>query len=896
MKSPKFGVLLILVAGTILYAQPGDFSITLVVSAPSGTCPAGLPDQQVLSTGNLYSCGSVVAGVGTWQQIGTGSGGGFPIILGSTSIAANSTTTTIAGLTLTSANLAGAGTVVPSGATLTIQSGGTLTCAAGSTCPSGTGTVTSSGSPTSGNIPKFTTATNIAPAAAGDIVNLFSGTCTGTNYLGADGACHAAGGSGTVNSGTATNFTYYASTGTAVSGTPKLVLNADNSVQSVNSLLGPECATVSASGATAVNLDSANCLVVTATASTTLTFTNTNASGGPWDIALVNNGSTTYASWTLPGSASCVGIPYLASNYAVTHISFDGTTYRCSGASSSETASILRGFERAAPATPGVSGSFAWWMDSTDHDIEAINTSGGIFKGFLTGQDCNPVAGICTTSNGVAIATTTGSQTLTNKTLTSPTMTAPALGTIASGVGTGLTGIPTGALLTVQGNGTKVQLSTGTTTTNDCVKFDANGNTVDNGTACGTGGAAGTAAVVNTTPVTANANVTTAQTLQELSLSAGALNTLNQINLIHGSGVLTIQNLQTPTLTYAVKLCTVSGCGSGTVVTLATMTTTAAVAATNNTWNLNLAAATAATGGSGNLIVHGKLAIDIGATSAIADSVFNDANTAVSSNINLAAALFVDFVVTSSTQPTTPFNSFTQQEAALMPQTLGTAAVTSVAFDGLVDAGGAQTGAVAAVPLTQSANAGLWGPVSGSAAAPTFRTQVIADLPVGTVYSVTPAVGSSDIITCGTANATFVALATTITRPAFTQTAGATWQLTASGRLTSSGSALTFSYEVKDGSTVVYTSGAQDLTTAATTVVGSVINETVLGTSTSVPLNVYPVSGTFNLSSAFSLNSTPQVTGFNSTTSATETLLFKCSTNTTGNQFQLDSLSYTRVY
>ena len=37
---------------------------------------------------------------------------------------------------------------------------------------------------------------------------------------------------------------------------------------------------------------------------------------------------------------------------------------------------------------------------------------------------------------------------------------------------------------TVQGNGGKVQLSTGTTTTGDCVKFDANGNTVDNGAAC----------------------------------------------------------------------------------------------------------------------------------------------------------------------------------------------------------------------------------------------------------------------------------------------------------------------------------------------------------------------------------------------------------------------------
>jgi hypothetical protein len=70
---------------------------------------------------------------------------------------------------------------------------------AGSACGSGGGTVTSSGSPVSGNIPKFTTSTNIAPAAASDIVNLFS-TCSGTQYLGADGACHtvAAGGAKTI--------------------------------------------------------------------------------------------------------------------------------------------------------------------------------------------------------------------------------------------------------------------------------------------------------------------------------------------------------------------------------------------------------------------------------------------------------------------------------------------------------------------------------------------------------------------------------------------------------------------------------------------------------------------------------------------------------------------------
>lgn len=58
-------------------------------------------------------------------------------------------------------------------------------------------------------------------------------------------------------------------------------------------------------------------------------------------------------------------------------------------------------------------------------------------------------------------------------------------GTVTSGAHLGAATVPTSSLATVQGNGTKVQLSTGATTTNDCVKYDANGNTVDNGTGCG---------------------------------------------------------------------------------------------------------------------------------------------------------------------------------------------------------------------------------------------------------------------------------------------------------------------------------------------------------------------------------------------------------------------------
>lgn len=45
--------------------------------------------------------------------------------------------------------------------------------------------------------------------------------------------------------------------------------------------------------------------------------------------------------------------------------------------------------------------------------------------------------------------------------------------------------LATGQVGTPQGNGSKVQLSTGSTTSNNCVKFDANGNTADAGFSCG---------------------------------------------------------------------------------------------------------------------------------------------------------------------------------------------------------------------------------------------------------------------------------------------------------------------------------------------------------------------------------------------------------------------------
>jgi hypothetical protein len=202
--------------------------------------------------------------------------------------------------------------------------------------------------------------------------------------------------------------------------------------------------------------------------------------------------------------------------------------------------------------------------------------------------------------------------------------------------------------------------------------------------------------------VTANANSTSDQQLMELSVGAGYFNSLGQPFLFNAAGVYSTQTLQTPTLTLKVKLCTVSGCGSGTVITLVSIVSTAAIASTTNqNWNMSFLGYTATTGTSGNLEIHGPLVVDLGATTATADSVFGDTNTAASSTINLTGALFVDFTIAFSTQPTTPFNTITQRSGGVMPFAATAAPVTSVF--GLTGAVVAPVALGASTATTQSA-------------------------------------------------------------------------------------------------------------------------------------------------------------------------------------------------
>lgn len=102
---------------------------------------------------------------------------------------------------------------------------------------------------------------------------------------------------------------------------------------------------------------------------------------------------------------------------------------------------------------------------------------------------------------------------------TSPTLVTPALGTPSSVNLSNATNLPTSAIAVPQGNGAKVQLSTGTTTTGHCAQYDVNGNIVDAGSACATGGSVTSIGLGNglcsstLNPITTTGTISWCQTL-----------------------------------------------------------------------------------------------------------------------------------------------------------------------------------------------------------------------------------------------------------------------------------------------------------------------------------------------------------------------------------------------
>jgi len=167
---------------------------------------------------------------------------------------------------------------------------------------------------------------------------------------------------------------------------------------------------------------------------------------------------------------------------------------------------------------------------------------------------------------------------------------------------------------------------------------------------------------VNVTPVTVNANVTTDQNLMALQLHANDLNIVGRTIRIYAASVYSTPAASTAQMTLKAKICTVSGCGSGTVITLASIQSGAlpATAVTNNAIDLSLYSTTQTAGSSATFEAHGSMLIDIAAAISAADSTYADQNTAVSSAIDTTGTLYLQ--ITGAFSAASASNSMTERQ------------------------------------------------------------------------------------------------------------------------------------------------------------------------------------------------------------------------------------------
>jgi hypothetical protein len=138
--------------------------------------------------------------------------------------------------------------------------------------------------------------------------------------------------------------------------------------------------------------------------------------------------------------------------------------------------------------------------------------------------------------------------------------------------------------------------------------------------------------------------------LAEIALGTGYLNTSAKALDVYSHVVVITGTTQTPTYTLKLKLCTVSGCGSGTALTLLTFGATGAMTASNTVHGeINARVLTTTTGASGVVESAGMAVLNITQVGT-GGILWNDINNAGSSTIDLSAALFLDVMGQISTQ------------------------------------------------------------------------------------------------------------------------------------------------------------------------------------------------------------------------------------------------------
>jgi len=537
--------------------------------------------------------------------------------------------------------------------------------------------------------------------------------------------------------------------------------------------------------------------------------------------------------WAMPGSLKQASIPNYPSECVYKIYTYDGANYQ--GPGSTATPTVIYGSERSTP--PGSApGAFVCWWDSTNHVMTCNDNASGAIANMVV-----PSTG----ANGnqwVSYIDNAGNQ----------HMSTPGISVLS-------------------GTATPSQGGTGV----------ANTATLTLGTANINLAALGTGIVKNTTGAGALTDAASSDVIG-LFASCSGVQYLGADGACHAGGTGTLTSTGSP---------------SGGSIPKFTTATNIAPAAANDIVNLF-----GTCSGAQYLGADGACHTASGSgtvTSSGSPVLGNISKFTTATNIVPASALDIVNLFGSCSG-----SQYLGADGACHYASGGGGGSGNVTFtgDGVVDSSTPSTavttsGSVAATILNQNANAALWGPASGSPAAPAFRSEVIADLPVGTVYSVNPATGSSDTVTCSSATGSFVPFATTISRPAFTQTPGAIWQLGLSAVETSSASGLTFQFEIKDNGAVVYSSGSQSNTLSTPNLpMGAEVNEQISGSNlASAALTVYPIGSVFSNFGMNALNHTSQTTSYNSNTSATLSVLMQCSAGTGGNSVTLTGLTLTKI-
>jgi len=148
----------------------------------------------------------------------------------------------------------------------------------------------------------------------------------------------------------------------------------------------------------------------------------------------------------------------------------------------------------------------------------------------------------------------------------------------------------------------------------------------------------------NVTPVTVSTSTTADQNLQACTIQAGTLNRIGRTLNVSTAGIYSTPAASSAQMTLKAKLCTVSGCGSGTVVAVCNIQTTAlgAIQITNDTWLHECTGITQTAGATAVFERFGRLSMDLLVSNVGADSIFLDSNaTAVTASIDSTAQLFL---------------------------------------------------------------------------------------------------------------------------------------------------------------------------------------------------------------------------------------------------------------